>query len=266
MSLRMIAAFMFLAAVPVAKGEVVVELVPDNPGPYAGGESLTVDVWLHSEGAFDAYLWLVQFDFSDSDRALVLDSTFTFDLSSSATPDDFEVHPELPIPWTANGLEYGCAHCRLQLPAGGSLHIGSLGLRLATEGGTYRLDALNAADPDPVHGARIIHGGTCCWRAFTGEITGGSFDFVVTPPIPTLSEWSLIVMTLTLLALGCLIITRRNQGANDRVFPTTNARLSLRSGICSAGLALGVTAPLMAEAPVGPAEMLEVSFDSGIVF
>ena len=32
----------------MARAEVVVELVPDNPGPYRGGETLTVDVWLHS--------------------------------------------------------------------------------------------------------------------------------------------------------------------------------------------------------------------------
>ncbi len=37
-----IAAIMSL--VRIVAGEVVVDLVPDNPGPYAGGESLTVDV------------------------------------------------------------------------------------------------------------------------------------------------------------------------------------------------------------------------------
>ena len=211
---RIVTLLLILGGTTYGEAEVIVELVPDNPGPYSGGESLTVDVWLHSEASFDASVWLVQLDFSDSDGALVLDSTFIFDLSSSAVPEDFEVHPELPIPWTANGFEYACPPCRLQLPEGGSLQIGSLGLQLATEAGTYRLDALNAADPDPAHGARISQNNTCCWRAFTGEIAGGAFDFVVTPPIPTVSGWGLIAMTAVLLAAGGGMIIHRGR-VND---------------------------------------------------
>ena len=82
--------------------KVVVELVPDDPGPYVTGESLTVDVWLHSQVSFDRAIWVVRLDFLDSDEQLRLDPTFTFDLGSSGRPQDFEVHPELPIPWVAN--------------------------------------------------------------------------------------------------------------------------------------------------------------------
>ncbi len=246
MSARMMATFVFLAAVPVASGEVVVELVPDNPGPYVGGQAFTVDVWLHSEVAFDVRLQHIQFDFSDTDPALALNQTLTFDYSS--IPDDagyHERHPELLVPWTANWLECICPELFLPLPGGGSLHIASIGVQLPTTSGVYRLDALNPDEFDPSQGAMLNLRGTV-WRAFTGEITGGSFDFVVAGlPIPTLSQWGLVAMTLTLLTLGSLVITRRHRGGNDRDFPTANARLSLRAGFCSSGLALGDTGPIV---------------------
>lgn len=42
-----------LAGAVLAQPSVDIELVPDNHGPYAGGESITVDVWAHSQVAFD---------------------------------------------------------------------------------------------------------------------------------------------------------------------------------------------------------------------
>ncbi len=225
MSARVFACVLYCVSgiVAGAKAEVVVELVPDQPGPYVGDDSLTVDVWLHSQVSFDLHVWGVRLDFTDSDRQLGLDPTFTFDLSSSIVPEDFdEVHPELPIPWAANLKEYACDGCRLQLPAGGSLHIGSIGVKLPTELGTYRLDALNADDPDRGFGASIDANGIYYWRAFTGEITGGAYPFVVIgPAIPTVSEWGIIAMGLLLLVLGCLMIIRRTRRAKG-------ARLCLR--------------------------------------
>ena len=157
----------FTGVARAQEAKVVVELVPDHPGPYQGDQSLTVDVWLHSQVSFDAHLWLVQLDFSDSDGQLLLDPTFTFDLSSSIAPADFDdVHPELPIPWAANTLLYICPECRLQLPAGGSLHIGSISVKLPTALGTYRLDVLNVDDPDENHGAWVYVCGNLFWRAF----------------------------------------------------------------------------------------------------
>ena len=207
--------FVTVAVAPVATGEVLVELIPERSGPYNGGESLTVDVWLHSEVSFDSYLWLVRLDFLDTDGQLVLDPTFTFDLSSSMFPEHFhEVYPDLPIPWAANTKEYICPECRLQLPAGGSLHIGSIGVNLPNEAGTYRLDAINADDPDETHGAQIVEGGASWWRAFTGEITGAAYPFAVIPPaIPTVSGWGIIAMGVLLLVLACLMIIRRTRGA-----------------------------------------------------
>jgi hypothetical protein len=135
-----------------AEVAVVVELVPDNPGPYAGGEVLTVDVWLHSQVAFDAFLHTVQLDFSDTDPGLALDPTFTFDLSAIPIDrGDYTTYPELPLPLV--GVEHFgpiFPENMLPLPAGGSLHIGSFGLQLPTDLGIYRLDALNSDEPSDI--------------------------------------------------------------------------------------------------------------------
>ena len=212
-----------LAFGPAGRAEVVVELVPDRLGPYVGGEVLTVDVWLHSEVAFDASLFAVQLDFSDADPELSLDATFTFDLSAIETPrsGDYATHPELPVPVV------GVVHDgpifpenMLPLPAGGSLHIGSIGVHLPINHGVYRLDALDGDDPSEERGATIdvsLFPGGALWRAFTGEITGGNLVFVVSDlPIPTVSEWGLVVMALLLLVVGSVTIMRRHREVKSR--------------------------------------------------
>ena len=71
-----------LACAPVALGGAFVELVPDQPGPYTGGESLGLDVWLHSDEEVPVLLRGVRFDFTDTDPQLLLDAEFAFDFSS----------------------------------------------------------------------------------------------------------------------------------------------------------------------------------------
>ena len=70
-----------IAFASTANAGVVVDLVPDQAGPYLGGESLTVDVWLQSEETSNVWLRMVQFDFTDTDPAIGLDDTFAFDLT-----------------------------------------------------------------------------------------------------------------------------------------------------------------------------------------
>ena len=211
---RIVLFLMVFASVAKPQVAVVIDLVPDNPGPYSGGESLTVDVWLRSQASFDAFLFVVQLDFADSDPALALDPTFTFDLSAIEAPK-YGTFPELPVPVV------GVVHDgpifpenMLPLPAEELLHIGSIGVQLPADPGVYRLDVLNADEADELRGAlidtRFFPGGTR-WRAFTGEVTSGNLAFVVSlPPIPTVSHWGLIVMTLLLLVLGSLA-TASNQ-------------------------------------------------------
>ena len=170
------------AATGVAKAEVAVDLVPNTPGPYVTGQTLTVDVWLHSEVAFDVSLFAVQFDFSNSDPALSLGAAFTFDMSAIATPlvGDYATLPELPLPvvWVQHDAPIS-AENMLPLPAGESLHIGTIGVQLPADPGTYRLDAMNGDEPNVLSGAHMdtmtFPGGTR-WRAFTGELIGGQLS------------------------------------------------------------------------------------------
>ena len=66
----------------LAGGGAWLVLEPDNPGPYFGGESLTVDLWLDSLAEADVLLRTIRFDFSQSDPAITTDDEFVFDYSS----------------------------------------------------------------------------------------------------------------------------------------------------------------------------------------
>ena len=69
MSRTVLGAVGVLLFATLARGQLVVELVPDNPGPYYGGETLTVDVWLHSEVGEDFRIHILRLDFTDTDPA-----------------------------------------------------------------------------------------------------------------------------------------------------------------------------------------------------
>lgn len=192
-----------LSLASVVQAEVAVELVPNQPGPYVGGESLTVDVWLRSEVSSDEALVGIRFDFQDSDPTLSLSPTFTFDFSSIyPAPVVYDIRfTDLPVPWTDNPAMCLCPELFLQLPAQGSLHIGSFDVQLPTQSGVYRVDLLNADEADPAFGAVIGVG--VLWWAHNGEITGGAYEFVVNgSAIPTVSTWGLVVLTLVLLVGG----------------------------------------------------------------
>jgi hypothetical protein len=194
---------------PKAQASVVLELIPDNTEPYFGGESLTVGVWLHNNDDLHHLLYHVQLDFRDSHPDLVLGPTFTFDLTSSTHPEDFQIQPDLPVPWADNTAEYDCDECRLQLPANGWLHVGDLTVQLPTDPAIYVLDALNRDDPpdggDPLQypGALMYVDARYFWQAYTGDITRGIFDFEVIPEPATLS----------LLMLGAAAVVCRRRRA-----------------------------------------------------
>ncbi len=200
MSARAAVGLVVLSLASVAQAEVAVELVPNQPGPYMGGESLTVDVWLHSDVSSDLSLVGIRFDFQDSDPRLSLSPMFTFDFSS-IFPEPVVYEPrfaELPVPWTDNPVMCLCPELFLWLPAEGSLHIGSFDVLLPTEPGVYPADLLNADEVDPTIGAVIDVG--VLLRAHDGEITGGAYLFVVGgPAIPAVSTWGLTALTLLLL-------------------------------------------------------------------
>ncbi|MGD2110401.1 MAG: hypothetical protein PVI86_13555 [Phycisphaerae bacterium] len=192
---RLIGAVAVLAFASVVNaGMVEVELIPDNPGPYYGGESLTVDVWVHSQIDNDVGLRRVQLDFTNSDPGLLLGSTFEFDYAG--VPEDIggyegSTFPDLPVPSTTNLLGCLCPSAFIRLPALGSVRLGSTTLELASDPGMYALDVLNHDDPNLTHGAtlQLANLGTpeVVWRAYTGDLTDGRYQFVVVPEPGTLT-------------------------------------------------------------------------------
>ncbi len=177
---------------------VVEELVPDDPGPYAAGESGTVGVWPHS---------------------------------------------------------------------------GSIAVRLPNRGGVHRLDALNADEANGALGGRVsCHSFTCTvWRALTGEIAGGTYAFVVSSPIPTISGWGLMVMSCLVLVLGSLMFGRRNLQVTEAMSVSGPLRVCVRgfdlplAAICALGVSVGFSAKVVAQPAPMASETVVVSHDSGMV-
>lgn len=56
-----------------------IELVPEQPGPYFGGETVEVDVYATVDSV--VYLRLLQFDFSATEPALEFGENFDFTCS-----------------------------------------------------------------------------------------------------------------------------------------------------------------------------------------
>ncbi len=239
----------------VVQAGVVVELVPDNTGPYFGGESMTVDVWLESDVSWPLLLRMIQFDFSDSDPALGLDSTFDFNFSAVPSGGGgyfSSLYPELPVPHAFQSLDCGCPGEYFHLPSDGSLRIGSIGVQLSGVPGLYRIDMLNADEPDELLGAAIrtapwlpeFPPPSFYWRAFTGDITGGAYDFVVIPEPAT-----------GLLVLGGLLGLQSS-------FRRRRGRAGLGPGLVLAGM-LASAGTASAQPMAVPAAEVAVDVDSG---
>lgn len=195
----------------------VVELVPDQPGPYLGGALIQVDFWISSTEVEARLLKSVRFDFSASSPSLMPDSTFLFDFEAIPSATNAYLagtNPNLPLPRTAMTLDCFCPLFYLPLLPVEPLHIGSLGVQLPAEPGIYRLDAINANEPDIFLGAEIralteLQIPLPTWRAFTGEIGGGFHDFEVIPEPSTVS--------LVLLSLAAVQLKSRRRGRTRRL-------------------------------------------------
>lgn len=234
---RLCAVATFALACACASAQAVVELVPDPPGPYLPGQPITIHVWLHNQmgAGYEAWLRLVQFDFSQSSSAVLSNLTFAFDYTSVPGGDwgYEERHPSLPVPWTYNGLECVCPDIFFFLPAYGHLHVGSLTGVLPDSEGNYQLEALNAPFPIafPWGTGGAILGLTSfainylgasvepqltndlyydLWSAFEGELTGAPLSLVVVQPtIPALSPTLAVVLGGLLIGAGVVVTKRR---------------------------------------------------------
>ena len=250
-----------------AQGQAIIELVPDRAPPYTPDQRLTVDVWSNNQSDADWRIKRVQFDFTDSDPAISLDPTFQFDFSSLFEGDEKfyleNLVEELLVPRTSNTIECWCPSQFLPLFMDQPFHMGEIGLRLPSELGMYTLDLLNADEPDELFGAtiRVIYrepsGAHETWRAFTGELTGGVFDFVVEPrPIPATSTWGM-----------CILILGFITAASIRLKSIAKKHSIMFQGLPRTTLLLALFLCCQANAQTGfiPTDTIDLSIDSGTI-
>jgi len=162
-----------ILAVPVgARGQLSIDLVPRDAGPFLGGETVTVDVIVNNPGNA-LPLVLAQVDFTDSDPALSYDGDFQWALLPLAAGDG-----TLPVPAWALGPP-----AEQTLPANDALRLGAIDVVLPAAPGCYVLDCMNADERDADFGARIdVDLPTrvvVSFRAFEGEIIGGQVTLAV---------------------------------------------------------------------------------------
>ncbi len=234
-----------IAMTSVAYGGVVIEVLPQDAGPWDPGATVTMDVFLTQDaGGFDRGLRGIQFDFENSDPDLGLAEWFTFDYSSvmfgapyaefNELPrastvyflgnypngNPFDPDAAIPLPWNS---------FMLVLPEEGQFHIGWIDVTLPMAEGDYTLDVLNApgyfgppVNPDVGawlrYGFGMVDGDPVTnWvPADPDEIAGGTFAFGRGGEFGYTSQPGAIVpepASVVLLAIGVLAGMRRRRGA-----------------------------------------------------
>lgn len=177
--LMFVSAVLMTAASGFVHAGARIDLRPTPASPLLPNSQTVVHVYIVDTGnpqgdiLFRGIFW----DFSDSNGTLNFPTDeFDFDLAGS---EDYAVFPELPqasIVWSKPIPPP--AHSMYVLPNNGEVYIGSVLVNVGALGGTLTL--MNADHPDPNFGARVDFGfggagdPITTWRAFTGELTGGT--------------------------------------------------------------------------------------------
>lgn len=170
-------------------------LTPENSvGGYLPGTVVDFQVSISQNTDSDILLRGAQLDFAASDSGLTFLGDFNFDFTSLVLPelaDSFYfTYPVYPQPATAYVYLVPNSDFMLELPASGSLTLGTGQLALPTTQGTYLLDALNAgASAIYSDGAQIYFGfGDLAWLWWSGDdtITGDplALNVVLNSPDP----------------------------------------------------------------------------------
>lgn len=168
-----------------------IELIPEQSGPYFGGETVEVGVFATSD--LDHRLRVLQLDFSASNSALLLGDRFAFDYrGSDGVVVSMQIYYELSELHDEDGAVVAATYpldvdlgpnFLIDLVPGVQVHLGDLDVTLPGAAGVYTLDAMNASEPDPAVGAMFEYDfdTPTTWRAYSGELTGGTYDFVIVP-------------------------------------------------------------------------------------
>ncbi len=197
---RAIALCAVLGFATAANAAVSLSLVPDNPGPYVGGEKVNVDLILVNDGEGEMAMRLLQLDTALSDPALGLGDV-GIDLSSLVGTfgyGDFSSNSVSNVTYTLTVPQPGFT---LFYNEGDNL-VSTISVTLPTDPGTYILDVANGQAPDNNTGANFQWDFDNTQQAWAGDGTlgGGRLAFVVPEPA-----------TLALLGLGGIAAFRRRR-------------------------------------------------------
>lgn len=201
-----------LGAASVANAGAVVSLVPrpDEGLTFTPGQVVTMDLFLTQDPAGARRgLRLVQFDFTDTSSALVLENRITHN-SSLVVPNGFSRYfqdrDQIIVPpsdtrttsLAYTGTNYPNENSNdpdfeniddelfawnkfmVVLPASDTIRIGDIDVTMPLTLGTYAFDVVNADEPDANKGAALSFGfglsasdPVTLWRAFDGRGLGG---------------------------------------------------------------------------------------------
>lgn len=171
----------------------MVELVPWQAAPYKPEQEIWVSVVFHVEEPLPRYQFL-ELDTGDTDTAIRLTGEFIWTLGEFPW---WYTNGTYPHPYTSRGyLPPWCPFVGCwEGPA--DWNVGIVAMRVPAHPGQYRLDVLNADPTDTERGAvlqvqsNIPNDSSAYWYADTGELRGGSYEFVVVPEPGT---WLLLVL------------------------------------------------------------------------
>ncbi len=220
-------AFAFMVAILAANQSLLaglmIDLRPVQAGPYDCGTVIDVKVFLVDTGNPQGAIQLrsVFLDFTDSDSAFsypdpdgagpLVSNQFSW-INPFTVGAVFEDLPQTsrvyPLP-TANPL------FQITVPNDGEVQIGSLKVNVGHGFLVNRtLDVMNDDVADPNFGARVDFGfggpgdPVTTWRAFDGQLTGGTEAIQITSPEPS---------SLLLILTGAMcLIRKRNNTARTR--------------------------------------------------
>ncbi len=189
-----------LAFAGTARADLFLRMTPDNPGPYVGGGTVNVGVFLENDGEGLLQMRLLQIDTANTNPALSI-GDFAFDLSSLTGADLYDDLSSGTITNLTYSGEAPSAGFVLEYNEGANL-VTTIPVTLPTTPGDYRFDIAHATAPDMSAGALFQWDFDNPQSAWAGSGVFPIQAIIFTVPEPSMAA---------LLAAGSLLALRRRR-------------------------------------------------------
>lgn len=189
-----------LALAGPARADLFLSMTPDNPGPYVGGETVNVDIFLENDGEGLMQMRVLRLDTLNSNNALTI-GDFEFDLSSLTGPDLYDDLSSGTLTTLSYSGEAAMEGFVLEYGEGAN-YVTTIPVTLPTTPGDYRFDVAGATAPDMSAGALFEWGFDNPQSAWAGSGVFPIQAIIFTVPEPSMAA---------LLAAGSLVALRRRR-------------------------------------------------------